>query len=119
MKRKNVLDQAQRILDQCSLKKPEFLNVPQDEWDIAQPETKHLLLQIERMRQPLENAYWQAVEREDWYRALIVYQRMFSHPYPPSISPLLHSKRECKEREGRFVSQTNEWLTDIKDLLHY
>jgi len=113
----NVLDEAEQIAGQFAPLKPENILVTDADWDCASEETKGLLIRVERLEQPLETAYHEAVRQEFWKRALLLYQALMGKPRLSSITPLLYDERECIKRETEFIAEAREWLLEANELL--
>lgn len=115
----DIIKEAEKIANRYELKRPKEINITEADWRVASEETRDLLLQINPLEKPLDSAYWEAVDRENWLRALLIYQRLTHTPYLFSINPILHDSQERGEREKEFIAQAREWLIDVRGLLSY
>ncbi len=119
MKNYNILDESQRILNESLSRKPDYIDVADTNWEKATEETRELLISIIQLEKPLKDAYNQAVEHEEWRRALILLQILVGFPYLPSLDPLFHSPEECLKNESEFINRTREWVSLAKHVLQY
>lgn len=113
----DVMRQASQIARRYALKKPEDINVTNTDWSMASPETKSLLIQVRELEKPLEDTYWQAVESENWRRALFLYQRCIHMPLLFSLSRVIHTEKECQQHEAEYIAQAKEWIAEAEELL--
>lgn len=113
----DVLRQASQIARRHALKKPEGINVTSTDWSEASSETRSLLIQVNQLEKPLEDAYLEAVESENWRRALFLYQKLIAPPFLFSLSRVLHCEKECQRHEAQYVARAKEWIVEAEELL--
>jgi len=114
----DILKQAEKIARRYDQKKPEGIRATDDDWLLAKPETRELLIQVRELKKTLEDAYCEAVRFENWHLALLLYQRLTGDPFLFCLDPTLYSEAECRKNETEFISLAREWLADVEDLLN-
>lgn len=117
MKDFNILDEAEAIAVQYALRRPDYINVPEVDWAVISDETKSLLIQVQTLVKPLEDAYLEAVRRSDWKQGLLLYQRMVSRPRLFGIDPGLYDECKYIEREIEFMIRAKVWINEVEELL--
>jgi hypothetical protein len=65
----------------------------------------------------MEEVYFEAIERENWHRTLLLYQEPVAKPFLAGIDSLIHAEPECQESEARPIIITKEWVAEVNDLL--
>lgn len=122
----NILSQVKTIADQDVLSqveaiaeqyKPDDIYVTDNDWAIASAETKELLIRIRELDKPLLDAYWEAVNQEDWKQALLLYQVSFHSPSLASINRTLFTEEECIKTETEFINEAKEWVGNAEETL--
>lgn len=116
---KDILDEVQGIVNQNQYapSRPEDVGVTDSEWRSASEETRYLLLRVKDLRKPLGEAYWQAIQHQDWRRAILIHHRMVGAPFLHCISRVLYPEEECVETEVQYIAEAKEWIADARSFL--
>jgi hypothetical protein len=113
----DVLAQAEGIITRYDTKKPTFVDVRALDWKGADPETRELLVEVSRLKKSLDDAYWKAVETENWRLALLAFQRLVFKPFYFYHRPEIYGIRKSRREERKFIKEARLWIADAEGLL--
>jgi hypothetical protein len=113
----DINKEAEKIVKRNILKKPIYINMSESDWQISKPETKALLLEINRLEKPLDNLYWESIDRRDFETALDTYQCLIRQPSAPFLSPIIHTESEVLKNESDFIEKARLSIVRAKALL--
>ena len=115
MNKYNILNEADSILEDFLSRKPDTIN--SSDWELAQRETKDLMVETQRLEKLLQDAYLRAVEMEEWRKALILYQEFMGKPHLRGINPLVYELSECEENEREFIAEAKTFIAEANCML--
>jgi len=117
MKDYNIMDEAETIANQYTLKKPEYSGLPDTAKATASDEAKGLLVKVQQLVTCLEGAYREAVMQGDRERELLLYNAIECRPDLFSIDLELCNEPDRVERETNFIVMAKLWIIEAKGLL--
>jgi len=117
MEHYDILDEADTIISQNALRKPEHINVPDKAWATANDEIKSLLIEAQQLVKSLEDAYWEAITQEDQERALLLYRKIMVRPHLLIDDPKRYDEQRRVEIETVFIDKAKLWIREVEGLL--
>jgi len=111
----DILSDTERILKRHKIPKPKSL--PRQSWNELSYETKYLWNRIELLEKLVYEAYLEALEHEDWKRALELVLTSIGKPMLPSVSRVLYCEDVCRRNEAEFIAKAKEWIAEAEELL--
>lgn len=115
MKEYDILSDAEKIIARHKIPKPKWLD--RKSWNELSEETRYLWSRIEQLKEPVHEAYLEALRDEDWQRALELVLCAISKPMLPSVNRVLYPEHICRRREAEFANKAKNWLSEAERLL--
>lgn len=110
----DVLAEAERIVQGS-----EDPSLEVDDWHELPIEARSLWRRCEDLGERLPSQFHEAVDREDWKRALLLYMAHRQRPWLPQ-KHLDVATMACDWEEGQpgqFITEAREWITEVEGLL--
>ena len=117
MKDYNIMDEAETIANQYTLRKSEYIGLPDTARATASDEAKGLLVKVQQLVTCLEGAYREAVMQGDRERELLLYNAIECRPDLFSIDLEFCNEPDRVEGETNFIVMAKLWIREIEELL--